>query len=131
MKKLVCLFLAAVMMLTVFSALAEDLNSYTLEEIIAKAQEEGHVESVGMPDSWANWGESWQILTEKYGIAHTDDDMSSAEELNMFANDSTVTSVTSAWRSPSRQSTTVWCRATRPATGTAFLSGQRPKMACG
>ena len=89
MKKLVCLFLAAVMMLTVFSALAEDLNSYTLEEIIAKAQEEGHVESVGMPDSWANWGESWQILTEKYGIAHTDDDMSSAEELNMFANDST------------------------------------------
>ena len=89
MKKLVCLFLAAVMMLTVCSALAEDLNSYTLEEIIAKAKEEGHVESVGMPDSWANWGESWQILTEKYGIAHTDDDMSSAEELNMFANDST------------------------------------------
>ena len=89
MKKLVCLFLAAVMMLTVFSALAEDLNSYTLEEIIAKAQEEGHVESVGMPDTWANWGDSWALLTAKYGIAHDDEDMSSAEELTMFANDAT------------------------------------------
>ncbi|HXK77022.1 MAG TPA: ABC transporter substrate-binding protein [Oscillospiraceae bacterium] len=66
-----------------------DLNSYTLDEIIEKAQEEGHVESVGMPDSWANWGESWTGLTETYGIEHTDEDMSSAEELNMFANDST------------------------------------------
>ncbi len=89
MKKLVSVFLALAMLLTVFGALAEDLNSYSLEEIIAKAQEEGHVESVGMPDSWANWGDSWKGLTEEYGIAHTDDDMSSAEELNMFKNDST------------------------------------------
>ena len=66
-----------------------DLNSYTLDEIISKAQEEGHVESVGMPDSWANWGESWKGLTETYGIEHTDEDMSSAEELSMFQNDST------------------------------------------
>ena len=89
MKKVVALFLAIAMLLTVCGALAEDLNSYTLDEIIAKAQEEGHVESVGMPDSWANWGDSWVGLTETYGITHTDDDMSSAEELNMFANDST------------------------------------------
>ncbi len=90
MKKLVSLFLALAMMLTVCGALAEvDLNSYSLDEIIAKAKEEGHVESVGMPDSWANWGDSWKGLTETYGIAHTDDDMSSAEELNMFKNDST------------------------------------------
>lgn len=89
MKKLVALFLALAMLLTVCSALAEDLNSYTLDEIIAKAKEEGHVESVGMPDSWANWGDSWKGLAETYGIAHTDDDMSSAEELNMFKNDST------------------------------------------
>ena len=89
MKKLLSVFLALAMLLTVFGALAEDLNSYTLDEIIAKAKEEGHVESVGMPDSWANWGDSWKGLTEEYGIAHTDDDMSSAEELNMFKNDST------------------------------------------
>ena len=61
-----------------------DLNSLTLDEIIAGAQSEGHVESVGMPDSWANWGETWTELTETYGITHADTDMSSAEELNMF-----------------------------------------------
>ena len=91
MKKLVSVLLAMLLVLTAFSALAEDqdLNSYTLDEIIAKAKEEGHVESVGMPDSWANWGDSWKGLTEEYGIAHHDDDMSSSEELSMFKNDAT------------------------------------------
>ena len=85
------MFLAIAMLLTACTALTEDvgLNSYTLDEIVAKAKEEGHVESVGMPDSWANWGDSWKGLTETYGIAHTDEDMSSAEELSMFQNDST------------------------------------------
>ena len=89
MKKLLSVFLALAMLLSAFTALAEDLNSYTLDEIIAKAKEEGHVESVGMPDSWANWGDSWKGLTETYGIAHHDDDMSSSEELSMFKNDAT------------------------------------------
>lgn len=66
-----------------------DLNSYTLEEIIEKAKEEGDVQSVGMPDTWANWGLSWEGLYEEYGITHTDADMSSAEELTTFANDVT------------------------------------------
>ncbi len=64
-----------------------DLNTYTLDQIVEKAKEEGHVESVGMPDSWANWGETWQELTATYGITHADTDMSSAEELNMFENE--------------------------------------------
>ena len=90
MKKLVAAFLAIVMLLVVGTAFAEvDLNSYTLDEIIANAQEEGHVESVGMPDAWANWGDSWAGLTETYGIEHHDDDMSSSEELSMFKNDAT------------------------------------------
>lgn len=63
---------------------AGDLNSYTLDEIIAKAKEEGRVESVGMPDSWANWGLTWQDLKDEYGIDHADTDMSSSEELQMF-----------------------------------------------
>ena len=66
-----------------------NLNDYTLDEIIEKAKEEGHLESVGMPDSWANWGETWEEYTAEYGITHNDSDMSSAEELTMFANDST------------------------------------------
>lgn len=64
---------------------AVDLNSLTLEEITEKAKEEGHVESVGMPDTWANWGLTWMGLEETYGITHADSDMSSAEELQMFA----------------------------------------------
>lgn len=102
-KKTLAIVLAAVMCLTlVFTACgktessattadsgsaseaSKNLNDYTLDEIIAKAKEEGHVESVGMPDSWANWGLTWEGITAKYGISHADTDMSSAEELNMF-----------------------------------------------
>ena len=68
-----------------FASEAVDLNAASLDEIIEKAKEEGAVESVGMPDSWANWGLSWSALEEEYGITHADSDMSSAEELQMFA----------------------------------------------
>ncbi len=61
-----------------------DLNNTPLETIIEKAKEEGTVESVGMPDTWANWGETWTELTSAYGIKHNDVDMSSAEELAIF-----------------------------------------------
>lgn len=61
-----------------------DLNSMTLEQITQKAKEEGDVESVGMPDTWANWGETWKEITDLYGIKHNDVDMSSAEELAIF-----------------------------------------------
>ena len=64
---------------------AVDLNSKSLDDIIADAKEEGRVESVGMPDSWANWGLMWEAMNETYGIEHADADMSSAEELQMFA----------------------------------------------
>lgn len=62
-----------------------DLNALSLDEITEKAKEDGHVESVGMPDSWANWGATWTGIEETYGITHADSDMSSAEELQMFA----------------------------------------------
>lgn len=61
-----------------------DLNALSLSEIETKAKEEGHVESVGMPDTWANWGETWQEIEAEYGITHADTDMSSAEELAIF-----------------------------------------------
>jgi putative spermidine/putrescine transport system substrate-binding protein len=57
----------------------------SIEEIIEKAKEEGEVSSVGMPDTWANWGETWEELSTEYGLAHQDTDMSSAEELAKFA----------------------------------------------
>lgn len=61
-----------------------DLNSMTVEEIAKKATKEGKVNSVGMPDDWANWGETWKAVTKNYGLTHTDVDLSSAEELSIF-----------------------------------------------
>ena len=64
-----------------------DLNSMTIEEITEKAKEDGEIISVGMPDTWANWVETWTEIEEQYGIKHSDTDMSSAEELALFANE--------------------------------------------
>ena len=61
-----------------------DLNSMSLDKITEKAKEEAEVNSVGMPDTWANWIETWEGITSEYGIKHTDVDMSSAEELALF-----------------------------------------------
>lgn len=61
-----------------------DANSLTLEEIVEKSKQEGEVNSVGMPDTWANWGETWKEISEEYGLSHTDTDMSSAEKIAKF-----------------------------------------------
>jgi putative spermidine/putrescine transport system substrate-binding protein len=37
-----------------------------------------------MPTDWNNWGGSWDVITQRYGITHSDIDMSSAEEIAMF-----------------------------------------------
>lgn len=68
------------------SAAVEEDNP-TLEELIPLAQKEGKISSVGMPDTWANWKDTWDDLKSKYGIEHTDTDMSSAEELAKFESD--------------------------------------------
>ncbi|BBI34622.1 ABC transporter substrate-binding protein [Cohnella abietis] len=63
------------------SAGAEKISVADLEK---KAKEEGTVVSVGMPDTWANWKDTWGDLQTKYSLAHTDTDMSSAEEIAKF-----------------------------------------------
>lgn len=61
-----------------------DLREVPLDTILEKAKEEGQINSVGMPDDWANWRGSWAAVSEKYGLTHEDTDMSSAEELSTF-----------------------------------------------
>ncbi|MEH7400269.1 extracellular solute-binding protein [Gottfriedia acidiceleris] len=56
-------------------------NSLTLKEIETKAKKEGEINSVGMPDSWANWVETWNEVNKNYNLKHTDTDLSSAEEI--------------------------------------------------
>lgn len=62
-------------------------QSPELAELIEAAKQEGEVNSVGMPDSWANWEDTWKQITERYGIRHFDTDMSSAQELAVFENE--------------------------------------------
>jgi putative spermidine/putrescine transport system substrate-binding protein len=62
------------------SAMAAD----TVKDLEAAAKTEGAVNSVGMPDDWANWKGTWTDLTAKYGLVHMDTDMSSAQEVAKF-----------------------------------------------
>lgn len=55
-----------------------------MADMEAAAKAEGMIVSLGMPDDWANWGGLWKGITAKYGVTHTDTDMSSAEELAKF-----------------------------------------------
>lgn len=66
------------------TASAASSESLTLAQIEKKAKEEGQVVSVGMPDTWANWKETWLEINNIYGLSHTDTDMSSAEEIAKF-----------------------------------------------
>lgn len=63
---------------------SEASAAQSLEEIVSLAKQEGRIVSVGMPDTWANWKDTWKDLEEKYGLKHTDTDMSSAEEIAKF-----------------------------------------------
>ncbi len=53
-------------------------------ELLKAAQAEGTVNSVGMPDDWANWKGTWSDLSTKYALKHSDTDMSSAQEIAKF-----------------------------------------------
>ncbi|MBJ6361795.1 ABC transporter substrate-binding protein [Paenibacillus sp. GCM10012307] len=56
----------------------------SVADLEKNAKEEGAIASVGMPDSWANWKDTWADLESKYSLKHTDTDMSSAEEIAKF-----------------------------------------------
>ncbi len=55
-----------------------------IDTLISAAKKEGVVYSVGMPDSWANWKDTWRDLNNLYGLEHQDTDMSSAQEIAKF-----------------------------------------------
>ncbi|GLT18299.1 ABC transporter substrate-binding protein [Vibrio zhanjiangensis] len=63
------------------ASMAHDSN---VDALIQAAQKEGHVYSVGMPDSWANWKDTWSDLKVNFNLDHQDTDMSSAQEIAKF-----------------------------------------------
>jgi putative spermidine/putrescine transport system substrate-binding protein len=61
-----------------------ECSATDLEGMAAAALKEGGLVSYGMPDDWANWGESFKDFTAKYKITHQDTDMASADEIAKF-----------------------------------------------
>ena len=55
-----------------------DLNAMTLEEIVSKAKEDGEINSVGMPDTWANWIETWTEIEEEKLLDEFDSGMTTS-----------------------------------------------------
>jgi len=97
MKRIACLLIASMLLsLSLLGCQAQpqangqiETQSLTTDQIIEKAKAEGEVNSVGMPDSWANWKGTWDDLASEYGLKHVDTDMSSAEELAKFESETT------------------------------------------
>src|SRR4051794_29279541 len=58
--------------------------SAIIAELETKAKAEGALNSYGMPPDWTNFGAIWDKFLPKYGLTHTDTDMSSAEEIQKF-----------------------------------------------
>jgi len=61
---------------TIGTAAADDTQA-----LIEGAKQEGKLVSYGMSDDWVNFGEIFQTIEKKYGVEHTDTDMTSAEEV--------------------------------------------------
>jgi len=80
MKQLFATVLTTALVMTTTTAFAAE----SLADLEKAAKAEGTVNSVGMPDSWANWKDTWNDLNTKYGIKHSDTDMSSAQEIAKF-----------------------------------------------
>lgn len=80
MKQLFASVLTSALVLSASSAFAAEPPA----ELLKAAQAEGTVNSVGMPDDWANWKDTWSDLSTKYGLKHSDTDMSSAQEIAKF-----------------------------------------------
>lgn len=55
-----------------------------IADLEEKTRAEGALNSYGMPPDWTNFGAIWDKFLPKYGLTHTDTDMSSAEEIQKF-----------------------------------------------
>lgn len=68
----------------VISLPVQAADSSEVQALAEAARAEGAVWSLAMPDAWANWKETWEDITNIYGIEHVDTDMSSAQEIAKF-----------------------------------------------
>lgn len=52
-----------------------------MEQMMEAAKKEGQLISYGMSDDWVNLGNIFKAIETKYGVVHTDTDMTSAEQI--------------------------------------------------
>lgn len=127
------LFLASLLGSTIAMCTAA-MAADDLKTLEAAAKAEGAVNSVGMPDDWANWKGTWDDLAKTYGLKHIDTDMSSAQEIAKFAAEKITparTSVTSVQLSGRSRSSKAWCNRINQRPGTRCRTGPRTRMATG
>ncbi len=74
---LFCVFAAG------WSSITRSADS-SLDSLISAARKEGSICSLTMPDTWANWKQTWDDLYHLYGITHKDTGMSSAQAIACF-----------------------------------------------
>ncbi len=75
------IFAAIVLIAILVTACAQatpEVKEVSLEE---GAKKEGTLISYGMSDDWVNLGYMWKTIEQRYGIVHTDTDMTSAEQI--------------------------------------------------
>jgi len=68
-------------MLAVPLAGCKSTTGASLDDKVAGAKKEGKIVSYGMTDDWVNLGAIWKTIEERYGVVHTDTDMTSAEQI--------------------------------------------------
>jgi putative spermidine/putrescine transport system substrate-binding protein len=69
LKPLFASILTSAILLNFPAAFAAETSVAALERA---TKVEGQINSVGMPDTWANWKDTWSDLSTQYGIKHGD-----------------------------------------------------------
>jgi len=76
--RVIGLLVIAAILLAACAPAAPEAPAASLEE---GARKEGKVQSYGMSDDWVNLGYIWRTIENRYGVVHTDTDMTSAEQI--------------------------------------------------
>lgn len=63
-------------------ALAVSETRADFSDLEQAARQEGKLNTLTMPDPWANWAETWHDLETKYQIKHKDTDMTSGQAIS-------------------------------------------------
>jgi putative spermidine/putrescine transport system substrate-binding protein len=66
---------------TIGWAAAPPVGAQSMQDLMDGAKREGKLVSYGMSDDWVNLGNIFATIEKKYGVKHTDTDMTSAEQI--------------------------------------------------